>query len=393
MRRLILCIGLELYAAALSFVQFLNGVHTDEAKYLLNIPYPHPPLARFILHVLDGFTYQEFFWRFVFASLCVQTVWLAIRLSCTAKPSVRIAVAGCWLLSAAILLQAGTIMMAPLTAIEASILIYWWLQTDDDKNNAGFIALFWLASLFTAYQAILFAPIAYALLRRQTQSWWLCLLYFLVPVGLLALYTLTNPLVPASILVHSGDAISPFTRLLHMLNVWLWGGSIFLSIVGLFGMVRYRQWPLFLSIGLIAAYVFLTSFDYYAILFLPLSMAGFMALVRQKEIVAWPVAMGVFLVSVYHCFLAASFLQTPGPARHVLHVLASETINGPILIQGNFGHDWQYESRVPLLRYTPALLPSAGAVICISACSNLDANEEWRQIMSTSPFVYVRRML
>jgi len=48
MRKLIAAVALQIYALLLAGVQLLGGVRTDEAKYLLNIPYPHPPLARFL---------------------------------------------------------------------------------------------------------------------------------------------------------------------------------------------------------------------------------------------------------------------------------------------------------------------------------------------------------
>ena len=50
MRRLTFILPLQAWAILLAFVQTLGGgVRTDEAKYLLNIPYPQPPLARWIL--------------------------------------------------------------------------------------------------------------------------------------------------------------------------------------------------------------------------------------------------------------------------------------------------------------------------------------------------------
>ena len=76
MQVLITVAGLEVYALALAFLQAMSGVRTDEAKYLLNIPYPHPPAARFVLGLTDGWAYQEIFWRIVFATLLVQAVFL-----------------------------------------------------------------------------------------------------------------------------------------------------------------------------------------------------------------------------------------------------------------------------------------------------------------------------
>ncbi len=391
MRKIVAVIVLELYAGALATLQFLNGLHTDEAKYLLNIPYPHPPFARFLLHALDGFAYQEFFWRFLLASLCVQAAWLVFFLLQGASRSVRIALMCCWLFSTPIILQAGTIMMAPITALEAWLFSYYWLQEEDHRKNAGFLGLLWIVSLFTAYQAILFAPLVSALICRHTTRFWYRVAYIVFPVLLLILYTLTNPLVPASVLVHSGDAPALSVRLHQLLFVWLLGGSAVLSVAGFYALVRYKMWPFLFSFFWVCAYVFLAQYDYYAILFLPLLMAGVLVLVREWDFLAWPLSLGVLVLSAYYCFGMTSLVYPPSPVRHIMQGLAAEHISGPILIEGAFGHDWQYESMVPLLRYQAALLPKARAVICISACSILDGNPTWRRISSTLPIVFVRQ--
>ena len=385
---------MELYALVLASMQFLHSVKTDEAKYLLNIPYPHPPLARFILHLTDSWPFQEFFWRFVFATLCIQAVRLVWKLSHDLKPQTRLALSILWLGNTAIIFQAGSIMMAPLTALEAWIFVYLYLRDDDAHDNAGFIALWWLASLFTAYQAVLFAPIVWTLLRRNRLTIFWHIIYLCVPLGLLCLYTLTNPLSLASMLIHTDHTpVSLLSKLEELMMVWFLGGSIVLSVVGLYGVIRNHLWAIFISALLVSAYIFLARFDYYAILFLPLSMAGAIAMLRKRQISPMPVAAGVVACSAL-LFIRSLPLITSDPAYSVMQILnpallQSEHVTGPILVKGAFGHEWQYQSHLPILRYNADLLPKAGAVVCISMCDALDLSY-WRQI-NDHPIVYVKR--
>jgi len=390
MRRLMSAVILEIYALCLASYQYAQHVRTDEANSLLNIPSPHPPLARGILHTLDGFVFQEFFWRLVFASLLVQAVWLAVRLLPDRKTSVHLAVSACWLLCTGILLQSGSIMMAPLTALQMWVFVYWYLQDDHTKNRAGLIGFFWLLSLFTAYQAVLIAPVVAALLWRQLEPMVRRITYFFLPVALLLVYTLTNPLVPASLLVHGGDSVSINDSLFELMMLWLWSGSIFLSISGLIGSIRARLWPVGMSLCLVLAYVFLARFSYYAILFVPLSMAGLIVLVRARKMSPFIIATGVAVVTAGYVLMFQP-LPEPSPARRVMQQLSREQVSGPLLLQGSFGHEWQYESHMPVGRYTESRLTDAGAVICVSACSDLDTNPAWRQVSAEPPFVYVRR--
>ena len=69
MQRILIILLLEGYAILLAGMQGVAGVRTDEAKYLLNIPYPHPPFARWIIGQTEWMTYQEMFWRIVFATI------------------------------------------------------------------------------------------------------------------------------------------------------------------------------------------------------------------------------------------------------------------------------------------------------------------------------------
>lgn len=387
MRKLIAVLLLEAYAALLTVWQSMLQVRTDEAKYLLNIPYPHPPLVRSILHSLDGYTYQEWFWRFVFASLLIQGVWLAIRLVHDRSLSTKIAVALPWLFCMSMLTQAGTIMMAPLTALEGWVFLFLYLQ-NTKRSHTGLIGIFWLVSLFTAYQAVLFFPVVLALLWRQNVSVLRKLLAFCVPVFLLALYTLTNPLVLASLLLHA-DHVSTLTKVWELSSLWLLSGSIVLSIAGLYGMIRERLWFILASLLVVAAYIALARFSYYGILFVPLSMAGFIALVRSQHFSAWFVTAGTLVVTIFLFLWFPVSLHT-STARRTMERVQEEGVTGTVYILGTFGHEWQYESRLPLRRLSAPLFPDAHTVICLEACPTLDNDPAWRQVSAEPPFLYVR---
>lgn len=388
MRKLIAIIALEGYAILLTLMQVQLHVRTDEAKYLLNIPYPHPPLARWILHTFDSFTYQEWFWRFVFASLLVQAVWLAVSLVRTHSLLTKLSVATLWLVSMGIVLQGGSIMMAPLTALEAWVFVWLYLR-NDKRTHAGMIGLFWLFSLFTAYQAVLFFPLVMSVLYRQAEPLYRRVLAFTVPVMLLFLYTLTNPLVIASVLIHGDHDIGVLTRTVELLKLWLLSGSVVLSIVGVIGIVWKRLWAVLFSLLIVAGYISLARFSYYGILFLPLSMAGCIAAVRLHSRLAPIIALGVIVGSVVYLSLTSPD-RPVSPARSVLQTIAAEQISGVLLINGSFGHEWQYESHLPIRRYNPSLLADAGAIICLTACPDVDLDAVWRQISTQEPFIYIR---
>ena len=116
-RTLVTVLMLQLYAMLLAGVHFFEGLKTDEAKYLLNIPYPHPPFARSILSATEWVPMHEWWWRCIFATLLVQAVWLFVRCVPTDRMRARMVVLVMYLMSSALVMQAGTIMMAPLSAL------------------------------------------------------------------------------------------------------------------------------------------------------------------------------------------------------------------------------------------------------------------------------------
>ncbi len=372
MRRLIVFIGLELYALALALVQLQNGVRTDEAKYLLNIPYPHPPFARWFLSLFDGFAWQEVGARILFATLMVQAVWLVWDMGRYLSKTGRLAVAVLWLGSAAFILQTGTIMMAPLTALQALVLL-WILSLPKERlPGAVTIAFLWLLTLFTALQGILLAPLAVAALRLKGESWGRVCWYIGAPIVLVGVYVLTNPLIPASALLLSDAGRTLGDRMSETLWMLLVAGSGIGTIVGIIGLILKKHWFILASFLLVVLYVFMGGHDYYAILFLPFFVTGTKHLLRRVPRLATAMILLLLactaLVLTYH---ESPFAQRT-PAREVLEHLGP----GTILLKGSMGHEWQYEA-LPgqdILLYTEAYSTDVDAIVCYDDCEALETD-------------------
>ena len=372
MRRLIALIGLELYALALAFVQLQNGVRTDEAKYLLNIPYPHPPLARWFLSLFDGFAWQEVGARILFATLMVQAVWIVWDMGRYLSKTGRLALAVLWLGSAAFILQTGTIMMAPLTALQA--LLFLWLLSLPKERLPGTvtIAFLWLVTLFTALQGILLVPLVIAVLRLRGTPWKEYIWYVGAPIVLVGLYVLTNPLIPASALLLS-DAGRTFShRISEILWTLLVAGSGIGTIIGIVGLILKKHWFILASFVLVLLYVFMGGHDYYAILFLPFFVTGTKHLLRRVPRLATAMILVLLactaLVLTYH----QSLFTQRTPAREVLRHIGP----GTVLLKGSLGHEWQYEALLgqDVLQYTEAYMSDVDAIVCYEHCEVLETD-------------------
>jgi hypothetical protein len=393
MRKLILIVVLEGYAVALAWLQSLGGVRTDEAKYLLNIPYPHPPAARWVLSLTDGWDLQEWFWRVVFATLVVQAVWIVASMGKGLTPRARVALCLCWLFAAAVVVQAGSVMMAPLTALQGLLFVWLWMRPDLSlRKEAGWILLLWLLSVFTAYQAALFAPLVLALLLRMGCRPLASVIVAGIPLALLALYTLTNPLALAS-LVNAGtdNAGQPFASILTLfLQTWAIAGSVVLLVVGVAGLVRARAWVLLATFALLSVYNLASVHLYYAVLFTPFLIAGAALWLQQSPRHAGALVVGMLLGTAalwgpFHPEL------TPGPERATLQALSLEPGKGNLLMQGSFGHSWQYESPVPLNILTLNGLSEAQAVVCLTVCPvHVNLSSRWSRLPNGNPEAYTK---
>ncbi|OGJ65732.1 hypothetical protein A3F36_03515 [Candidatus Peribacteria bacterium RIFCSPHIGHO2_12_FULL_55_11] len=361
--RILTIVGLQGFAVLTAMLHQHLGVHTDEAKYLLNIPYPHPPLMRWIMGLTDGWQHQELFWRIFFASCLIQCVWLVADMARNRTREERLTLCGLWLFTGALLLQAGTLMMATITAVEALFLCWMLARPELLRKWSILIAALWLEMLFVAYQGTLFAPLVWLALQKSNLSFSKRLTVFVVPIILLALYTLTNPLAVASLgLVGGmGRGADVSEILLHTFKLWLIGGSGVLSILGLLGMIRHRHWALFGTFLLVTIYCGVSYREYYAILFAPLFIAG-AALPSQK------IASPAFHLALQMVIGVLLFLYIPfaplSTARAVRAALDDAGIAGPVLINGSFGHEWQYLMPGPVRKYNREEVDSAVAVIC-----------------------------
>ncbi len=387
MYRFLIIAGLELYALSLAWVQSLGGIRTDEAKYLLDIPYPHPPLIRWIMSTTQTWPLQESLWRIFLASLVVQAAWLVWDMTRARDRSVRMMLCGAWLFSAAVVLQAGSIMMAPITALQALVLVWIFLRVRDATKLAGIIGLFWLASLFTAYQALLFVPLVYAMVRRMELPQWKQVSIIIIPLITLCLYTASNPLAFASMLnAGSQNAGLEVWQSIHgVLQLWMYGGSLILSIFATVVMIRERQLPILLSMLLVMLYVCISYRFYYAVLFTPLFVG---ALAYGKSLAHARVLSWLFVL----CTLLFVWVQFPVVQSSVASEVAEQLPKeGVLLIQGSFGHEWQYESMLPVERYREEAIDTASAIVCLQECE-LDLGGDWRLVEDAPVLLWIRRM-
>lgn len=394
MRRLIPFTALEMLAVALVRIRATGAVLTDEAKYLLNIPYPHPPLVRWIMQATEAFLFHELLWRFIFASLLLQGAWLVSDMGRSLRPAARWTLVFGWLLSTAILLQAGAVLLSSITALWFLLFLWCVSHAASWKDRGAWIALLWMACIFTSYQGVLIAPMVFWLLKKAGYRLRFIALFLGAPILLLVLYTLTNPFALAAIAGLQAKAAAPdiLYRLWTLLQLVLLGGGGVFAVIGIIGMLRPLHWPLLITFTLLCAYIGgVQPQSYYAIFFTPLYVAGgtkFFSRSRPFQRFVLPVTMISGIVS------AAFFLHlpTPSPARAVVNVLAAQPNISTVLIDGPFGHEWQYEAPFAVRRFKTALLPVVDAVICTQACPALQSWEgTWERIESPVMEVWVRK--
>jgi hypothetical protein len=279
-----------------------------------------------------------------------------------------------WLGSAAFLFGAGTVMMAPLTALQS--LVFLWILSLPKERLPGMPAMgfLWIATLFTALQGLLLAPLMFAALRLKGATWKQMLVYLGAPLALVCVYALGNPLIPASVLIQSGkdagDAAS--VRLQGVLWILLLAGSGVGTFIGILGLALKRHAWIAFSFLLVVAYVFVGRFEYYAILFTPFFITGAKHLLRRMPRLAVPTAIGLLAGSAAILASHAPFVGARSPARETL----SRAGTGVVLVRGSMGHEWQYEA-LPgqdVRPFADMLLPDARAVVCVRDCEDLEAD-------------------
>ncbi len=380
---------LEAIAVMLAYVQFSSGLVSDEAKYLLSIPYPHPPFLRSLLGWTSAMPYHEFFWRFVFASFLLQAVWYVWDLGDVLTRPRRIALAASWLLSAAVILQSGMIVMATGAALSGLMFLWWTLHPVPPKKPA-MIAFLWLIALFTAYQSAVFVPLVFSALLRSSKSRLIVFLYLCVPIALICLYSLTNPYALTIMFTVSGQeaAIPPIERFISISWVWIMAGSGLLSIIGTIGILSSVRIDLVAAFGMLLGFVILTSRFYDAILFTPLLIGGLFLLFCKRRLNP-----GLFVTAQAVSTAVVLFLTFPlfreSIARQEMRALSRYQVSGHLLIDGFFGHDWQYESALPIRRFSQQLSTSAemkaGVFVCTksSGCDEDIDKDSWTRLPDT----------
>lgn len=388
---------LEVYALALATLQWAGGIRTDEAKYLLSIPYPHPPLVRSVMAFSAAMPLHEFFWRFVLASMLVQCVWLFVDLGRVLTRPRRMSLAAGWLLSSAVVLQSGSIVMAVVTAACGAVFVWTALHPKPIAAPAA-LACLWLASLFTAYQAVLFLPLVVASLLRTRTRRTLVVAYIGLPLMLLALYTLTNPHALLTMARLSGqDAAIPFAeRALRIGWIWLVGGAAIASIAGTVGILTSTRIDLVTTFALVLGFVILTSQEYYAILFTPLFMGGLFLLLCKRRLTPrlFILLQAASCIAIVWISLPVS---QPTQARSMARSVQSLGLTGSLIIDGFFGHEWQYEISLPIRRFSQELSAAAEAQASLFICTQKDAcdddvnDELWVRLPDTTLPMWIRR--
>ncbi len=389
---------LEIYALLLTLLQLAGGLRTDEAKYLLSIPYPHPPLLRLVFALTANFPYQEFLWRFLIASAVVQGAWFLFDLGYVLPKRQRSILQISWLLSAAVIVQAGTIMMAPLTGLFG--LICTWLAlrpTPIKRTSASLVGCLWFAGIFSAYQCVLFLPLIVSILRSAHVSWKKILFLTGVPLLLLVLYTATNPLIVASFLkVATQDAPLAFAaRAGNVAWISLLAGSGALTLAGVIGILTGGRLDFLLTFAAVLAFIALTSQYYYAILLTPLFIAGLFLLLCRRRVPVNLYLPAFLILSVIFTGVSLPPLA-PTSARETVAFLQKNNLDRFILIDGNFGHEWQYESTGRIGKYSQDLSSSveseATAIVCTKkTCEEEIDGEQWVKIPEAPIEVWKRK--
>lgn len=388
--KVLLALLLESVAVLLALYQNLSGVYTDEAKYLLNIPYPHPPLMRTVLSWLEFVPEQELIVRILFATLLIQAVWLVGSLAKYLSVEKRTTLCGFWLFSASVLLQAGTVMMAPLTALQGLLFVWLYFREDVSQRYLGWVALLWLASLFTAYQVVLYGPIVFAIFWRSRKTIVMPVVAFCLPLFLVVLYILTNPLALASFVSAGGQntALSLTTIFKQVVFAWLFAGSTVFSATATLAALRSKNVSLIFSFGLVTAFLCVSYRAYYPILYLPLFVAGVIAASNTLKKEALLLALQIMAATYVFSVTTLQFYENT--ARTVMRTVNQVQADGVVLIAGSFGHQWQYESTSPVYRYRTQLLSKAKAVVCLEECPDV-SGYGFYQVGNLAQEVWVRK--
>ncbi len=100
------------------------------------------------------------------------------------------------------------------------------------------------------------------------------------------------------------------------------------------------------------------------------------------------------LLSILMVGISIPSSLTRSPARAVMRAIAEQEVRpGDVLIVGDFGHEWQYESAFPVHPYRQPLLAEARALVCLNACGGIRLPKKWEQLGGTPVPVFIRERL
>lgn len=254
-------------------------------------------------------------------------------------------------------------------------------------------------ALFSAYQTVLFAPFIFVLLRRTTISRLRAWVYFLVPLALLVVYSLSNPLALASMFaVSTQDAVMPILdRSMNIVFVCLLAGGA-LTFFGLLGIATGRRRTIMATSLLVLAYIALSAQQYYALLLTPILIGGLFQLFCHRRLRPLLFLSLHFFSSVLLLWYGLPQMFILSTDSDVIAFLQERGLTAPILIDGYFGHQWQYLSPVPVRRYSQTLAieaeDSASAIICTkpSTCEDDIDRDKWKKLDGAPREVWIKKL-
>jgi len=162
--------------------------------------------------------------------------------------------------------------------------------------------------------------------------------------------------------------------------VWALGGSIVLSLFGTIGLLRKPTFGLLGSFVLVGAYIFLSRYDYYAILFTPLFIAGMFPVLKSRPTIRAAIVLGVPFITILMMTGLRPPQYAPSLASSVMKTIDEQSGSGELLINGSFGHEWQHASKTPVRRFVMDYLDTARAVVCLQSCKELEQQAGWESI-------------
>jgi len=81
----------------------------------------------------------------------------------------------------------------------------------------------------------------------------------------------------------------------------------------------------------------------------------------------------------------------PDPARAINKLIEARHQTGSLLINGSFGHQWEYESGFEIRRYRPEFLKNAQAVVCLQTCEDMKKQKGWKTMSGAALEIWVKK--